>query len=264
MDVVDAAGVEARDAAHDDADAERDQDADQADRERHLRADDDPRQQVAAEAVGAEQEGAALGHAEQVDVGADHAQEPVRVAAHEQADGLRRVGQLGVEALPGDGVAVLDERVDEGPHQLPLVPDADGLRRAVDVAAVLHGDAVGREERRDERHQVQHDQDDRADDAHLVGREAPPGLVGRLRAGVGARVIEQAAGVHGGLVHAGRLSHNGSAGRPRRAPGRRGGCRSSAAGWRTAAASSRRTGPWRAGCRRAAVRSWGGSGRSRR
>src|SRR5229473_142909 len=83
------ATVIAGNAADHDAEREADDDADQADRQRDPRAVDDARQQVAAEPVGAEQEQlAAFGWADEMDIACDQAPELVAVAMAQKADRL--------------------------------------------------------------------------------------------------------------------------------------------------------------------------------
>ena len=79
------AAVIAGDAADDDAEGQADGDADQPDGQRDARAVDDPRQQIAAEPVGAEQEQLpALGRADEMQIARDHAPELVLVATAEE------------------------------------------------------------------------------------------------------------------------------------------------------------------------------------
>ena len=106
--------------ADDDAEHEADGDAEQADGQRDARAVDDARQHVAAEPVGAEQEQlAALGRADQMEVAFEQAPELVGVAAAEEAHLLHVVCVVGVFALQRVHVELHRAAVDERPDELP-------------------------------------------------------------------------------------------------------------------------------------------------
>src|SRR5690606_34757373 len=117
------------DAADEDPDRERDRDADDAHGQRDLRADEDAREEVAPEAVGAEREERPALDAEQVPVKGDEPEEAVAVAPHEEPERQALARVLDEPAPERDRVALLDHGVDEGPHQAPLVHEVQPLDR---------------------------------------------------------------------------------------------------------------------------------------
>src|SRR3546814_13494544 len=113
------------------------------------RAIDDAVKHVAAEAVGAEQEGrAALRRTEQVQVGTELAPERVGIAAAEESQRLHFVRVGRVDARQRLHVQLVVEAVDEGADELALVKQVQRLRRRLDVLDVEGVEFVGRSEER--------------------------------------------------------------------------------------------------------------------
>ena len=167
---VEQAAVIAGEPADDDAEHEADGDADQADGERDARAVDDARQHVAAEPVGAEQEElAALGRADEVEVAFEQPPELVAVAAAEEADRLHVVRVVGVFALQRVHVELHGAAVDERPDEAALMEEMDALRRRVDEVDVARVQIVGRQELADQDHDVEHGEEDAASTAPAGG-----------------------------------------------------------------------------------------------
>ena len=85
-------------------------------------------------------------HSEQVQVGADEAQQLVGVGAHEEADAVRVPPVLGVDALQGLRVAGALQRVDERADEPAVVEQAHPLRQREQVVGVAGGLLVGAQE----------------------------------------------------------------------------------------------------------------------
>ncbi len=133
------------------------EDADQADRERHLRAEQQAREFVTAERVGAEQVEPAALHAEQMHVGRKQPEDPVVRAADEEAQ--RPLD--GRNLLVGERGGVRETGLpDQGTEVEPAagVHPVQRLRR-VEVALAVHVFlGVRRDERRHQRQQIEDDQ----------------------------------------------------------------------------------------------------------
>ena len=144
---IEEAAVIAGDAADDDADHVAQRDADQADGERDARAVDEPREHVAPEPVGAEQEHRARPPAGRSDGNRplNRSQKLYSLAGAEEADRLR-LGAVGrVFPLQRVHVELEVERIDERPDEAPLVEEMHRLRRRVDEAGVAAVQVVGRD-----------------------------------------------------------------------------------------------------------------------
>src|SRR5712671_1986907 len=169
------AAVIAGDAADQDAERKADDDADQPDGQRDPRAVDDPRQQVAAEPVGAEQEHLpARRRAGQVHIAVDIAPEFVRVAMTQPAERLIlcRVGR--VHPMQIGHVETVIVAQDERGAQAALVEQAHALRRRVDEIGVPAVEPVGREKLAEQDDQVERQQQRARYDRDAVPAKAPP------------------------------------------------------------------------------------------
>ena len=173
--VVDPATEIAGDAAQGDADQETDEDPQQADGQRDPRPVDDPRKQVAAEAIGPEEEErAALRRAYKVEIAVQEAPELVLVPTAEKAQRLDLGGVLRVPPLHGGQVEFHAVAVDERPDEPAFVDQLDRLRGRINAfripgVEVVRGDHLA--------HQggcIDQEQDHAGNERDPVALELPP------------------------------------------------------------------------------------------
>ena len=172
--VVGEAAEVARDAAQGESDHEAEQDTDQADGDRDAGAVDHPREQVAAEAVGAEDEERSVLGAEQVQVGTEQVPQLVVDPAHEQADDVLLLRVFVV--LPAQRLAVAGavQAVDERPLQALLVNEEVHLGGRYEQVFGVGGGGVRRDELGADGDQVEQPQDDDRRQRQPVLLELPP------------------------------------------------------------------------------------------
>ena len=168
------AAVEAGYPAQHDAQDQAERYADQSDGQRYAAGDHQPRKQVAAVGVGAEQEQALLGRllhrAEQMAVGAEDPEQPVLVAAGEQPHADLAVRNRR-EHGPERGVPPVLE-LQYVRAETPFVEQPDALRRdelpeRLGIVGVGVGDEIG-----EDRHQIEAADQHGGDHRSLVAQEA--------------------------------------------------------------------------------------------
>ena len=172
---VDPSPVVAGEPSEHEADHEAHRDPDQPDRERDPCPVDDPGEQVAAQAVGAEEEeGPVARRAHQVEIPLEEPPELVGVAPAEESQALHPARVFVVLPLEGVQVELVDERMDEGSDELSLVKEAKLLRRRVDESRVARVEVVGREHLAHRDGEVQDPEQQRRPQREAVPAESPP------------------------------------------------------------------------------------------
>src|SRR5262249_56276611 len=100
-----------------------------------------------------------LCRADQMEVAGDQTPEIVRIAAAEEAQPLNILRVVCIFALQGIHVELHRPTIHERSDELPVVEEADSLRRRIDAFAIARGAIVGRQELAEDYHDIQNGED---------------------------------------------------------------------------------------------------------